>query len=114
MILSWSGLYLKLRLPADQSTVLKSCTVILILLEDFGESCFSLFCLGLHGVTNHFMFSLSASIVPAQGGDGRCCGPSSSPLQGTHLGGLTITALKCLWEMWLFHPSYCISVTFSM
>lgn len=100
VILSSSRLYLELRLPADQSTVPKSCTVILVLLGDFGESCFSLFCLGLHGVTNHFLRSLSASIVPAQGSDGRCCDPSSSLLQGTHLGGLTpaiaITVLKCL------------------
>lgn len=38
VILSWSRLYLELRLPADQSTVLKSCTVILVLLGDFGDS----------------------------------------------------------------------------
>lgn len=118
VILSSSRLYLELRLPADQSTVPKSRTVILVLLGDFGGSCFSLFCLGLHGVTNHFLLSLSASIVPAQGSDGRCCDPSSSLLQGTHLGGLTpaiaITALKCLLGVWPFHPSHCISVTFSM
>lgn len=46
MILSWSRLYLELRLPADQSTVPKSCTLILVLLGDFGESCFSLLSLG--------------------------------------------------------------------
>lgn len=36
---------------------------------------------GLHGVTNHFLLAFSASIVPAQGSDGRCCDPS--PCQKT-------------------------------
>ena len=75
VILSWSSLYSEFRLPAGQNTAgdLGLFTGILVVLGDFGGSCFSLLCLGLPREINHLLLSLSALMVPVQGGDGRCC-----------------------------------------
>lgn len=71
VILSWSRSYLKLSLPAVHpehcAGDLGSFTGILVLLGEFGGSCFSLMCLGLPRETNRLLPSLSALIISVQG-----------------------------------------------